>query len=139
MAVLKRHTMQPSTDEEARLIQALISVAKLENEDGSRLTDDGWFPDWCLMYRATKLWKARGLSRDEAIERGTHSVVKLHLKGFDNHSIETMNWCRHLPGSEYVDDTMEEIYKESPLMKNKTFLKNLELLERNIREAKDDK
>jgi len=95
--------------------------------------DDGWFPDWCLAHRATKLWEEKGLSKEEALTKATHSIEELGL--IEPEVFEVVNWCRHLAMSEYVDDTMEKTHSKSSLMKNETFLRCLELLKQNIKES----
>lgn len=93
--------------------------------------DNGWFPDSCLMYRTTKFWEARGLTREKAVVRAADGLEKLSLISHDVVKVMIWMWTE-LSMSDYVDETMEEKYKESPLMENKTFLKCLELLKHSI-------
>ena len=110
-------------------------IDKKELEELGKLkTDDGWFPDWCFIHKATKLWEAKGLDRYKAKKRAIDTIKELGL--IDPEVIGIMEWCRGLGGSDDVDDTMEKEYSKSALMQNKTFLKCLELLKQNIREDK---
>jgi len=109
-----------------------IEEKELEELRKLRL-DDGWWPDWCFIHRATKLWETKGMDRYEAKEKAIDTIKELGW--ISPERIEVMEWCRGLGASDDVDNTMEKEYNKSSLMKNKTFLKCLELLKQNIKEA----